>query len=364
MTRIFKNEYTQFLQQFDLLENFMTFLLNVCNQPTGKADEQLVSKLMLELRADYLREMAMTNNGKSFGDNKDGPTTLDLFSSEDGTQFYAMRSESAGDIFHFKTQLQFGANEGKVFSGNLYEDDPARNQNGIFMLPSSKLEAPYEATMKILKAASVIITDDALKIDSFMKILKVKISQDTDRWKNCAETRFIFLSAESFKKLQSVARSSLDKNTDLNDRGYFLGQIFKNIGSHIWDKVDKTLYKNKYAAIGADNSFEDVSTIWAMQILAELIEQKFSEDESGIQQIAIMEIFEQIRSDKSNGQAEPKENEASTDNELIELSKKNSEKFMEEVQAQKSLPNFESILTQTEKLVSDISENFYFCDEP
>jgi hypothetical protein len=85
MTRLFKNEYTQFLQQYDLMDNFMTFLLNICNQPTGKADEQLVSKLMLELRADYLREMVMTSSRKEFGEKKDCAMTLNLFSSEDGS---------------------------------------------------------------------------------------------------------------------------------------------------------------------------------------------------------------------------------------------------------------------------------------
>jgi hypothetical protein len=134
-----------------------------------------------------------------------------------------MRSESASDIFHFKTKLQFGASEGKSFSGDLCEEDPANNHNGIFFVPSSKMETQYVDTLKVLKAANIIITDDELKIDEFMKTLKVKISKDVERWRNCAETRFVILSAEDFKKLHLIARSSVEKNTDLLDRGYFLG---------------------------------------------------------------------------------------------------------------------------------------------
>ena len=72
------------------------------------------------------------------------------------------------------------------------------------------------------------------------------------------------------------------KNTDMFDRAYFLGMALKNISSDIWDKIDKETYRSKFANIGAEVSFEEVSTVWGMQILAELIEQKFFEDESGM----------------------------------------------------------------------------------
>ena len=185
MMRIFKSEYTQFLQQFDLMSNFFTFLLNVANQSSGKADEQLVSSLLLELRADYLREMVMTSKTKGFGNDKDTSAAIEIFSSEDGAQFYAMRSESASNMFWFKTSLQFGANEGKLFSGPLVDSDPANNHDAIFIVPSGKLQEPSEQTLQILKAAKVIITDATLNIDEFMKTLKSKIKSNVDRWRNC-----------------------------------------------------------------------------------------------------------------------------------------------------------------------------------
>ena len=66
------------------------------------------------------------------------------------------------------------------------------------------------------------------------------------------------------------------RNTELTDRGYFLGMILKHISAEIWEKVDKQVYKNKYANIGAENSYEEVTTVWSTQILAEQIEQKYS----------------------------------------------------------------------------------------
>ena len=62
------------------------------------------------------------------------------------------------------------------------------------------------------------------------------------------------------------------KNTDLTDRGYFLGMVLKHIGQDIWDKVSKDDYIKKYCNIGIECSFEDVTTVWGTQILAEQIE--------------------------------------------------------------------------------------------
>ena len=72
------------------------------------------------------------------------------------------------------------------------------------------------------------------------------------------------------------------KNTDLGDRGFFLGSALKHIDEAIWAKIDKYQYMRSFAKIGAEVSFEDVTTVWSAQILAEQIEQKFSEDESAI----------------------------------------------------------------------------------
>lgn len=129
--------------------------------------------------------MVMTTKTKSFGNDKDTSAAIEIFSSEDGAQFYAMRSERASNMFWFKTSLQFGANEGKLFSGALVDSDPANNHDAIFIVPSAKLQEPSEQTLQILKAAKVIITDAALNIDEFMKTLKSKIKSNVDRWRNC-----------------------------------------------------------------------------------------------------------------------------------------------------------------------------------
>ena len=48
-------------------------------------DEQLVSPLMLELRADYLREAVMTSHKLTFGeDNTETSRAANVFSSDDG----------------------------------------------------------------------------------------------------------------------------------------------------------------------------------------------------------------------------------------------------------------------------------------
>lgn len=52
--------------------------------------------------------------------------------------------------------------------------------------------------------------------------------------------------------------------------------VLKHIDQSIWDKVEKQEYKRKFAEIGADISYEEVSTVWGTQILAELIEAKYS----------------------------------------------------------------------------------------
>ena len=40
--------------------------------------------------------------------------------------------------------------------------------------------------MQIIKAASIVITDNDLKVDRFLKILKKKMLQDLDRWRACS----------------------------------------------------------------------------------------------------------------------------------------------------------------------------------
>lgn len=84
MTRVLKSEYIEFLSQFDLLTNFLKFLLGVANQLSASPEEVLVSSLQLELKADYLREAVMSSNKMSFGaSEKFGGGNI--ISSDDGS---------------------------------------------------------------------------------------------------------------------------------------------------------------------------------------------------------------------------------------------------------------------------------------
>jgi len=58
-------------------------------------------------------------------------------------------------------------------------------------------------------------------------------------------------------------------NTNIMDRGYFLGSVLKHIDDSIWEKVDKDLFMRKFSSIGIDCTFEEVSSVWGPQILAE-----------------------------------------------------------------------------------------------
>lgn len=72
MTFTLKSEYIQFLQQFDLLDQFIKFLLDVGTQMSASPEEPLVSSLLLELRADYLRELTTTDAHRTFGEKVSG----------------------------------------------------------------------------------------------------------------------------------------------------------------------------------------------------------------------------------------------------------------------------------------------------
>ena len=140
MTRSLKGEYITFLQQFGPMENFFKFLLNVATEMSASPDEHLVSSLLLELKADYIREASITSKVKGVGRELAGGGTI--FSSEHGNQVYIMRAPEPDSIFYFKTFLQFGNAANSFFEGPLLESDPVNNQNGIFLLQSSKLVEP------------------------------------------------------------------------------------------------------------------------------------------------------------------------------------------------------------------------------
>lgn len=70
MTRVLKNEYLEFLQTYDLLSKFFKVLLGVANQISASPDEFLVSSLLLEIKADYLRETVMSAKNLSAGEKE------------------------------------------------------------------------------------------------------------------------------------------------------------------------------------------------------------------------------------------------------------------------------------------------------
>ena len=67
MTRVLKDDFVSHLQILDLMSSLLKFLLGAAAQQSTKADDFLVSTLMLEMRADYLREAVMSEKKLTFG---------------------------------------------------------------------------------------------------------------------------------------------------------------------------------------------------------------------------------------------------------------------------------------------------------
>jgi len=82
MIQTLKSDFIEHLRAFDLLHSFFKFLFGIANQLSASPEELLVSTLLLELRADYLREMAMTSAEKCFSEEKAGGASI--MSSDDG----------------------------------------------------------------------------------------------------------------------------------------------------------------------------------------------------------------------------------------------------------------------------------------
>lgn len=92
MTNTLGNEYIDFLGQIGLLQNFLEFLLEANKVFSAAPDEPLTSPLLLELRADLIREKVNDKLQYTFGEEK--TNTAKVFTSEDGSQLYVMRSEA------------------------------------------------------------------------------------------------------------------------------------------------------------------------------------------------------------------------------------------------------------------------------
>ena len=84
MTRTLKGEYTSFLQNKGLMTNFLKLILNESDQQSQRPDELLVSSMMLELRADYLREAVLLSDKLTFEDASAGNKVF-VFTSQDAT---------------------------------------------------------------------------------------------------------------------------------------------------------------------------------------------------------------------------------------------------------------------------------------
>ena len=85
MTQALKGLYIDFLQVNDLMPAFLAFLLEIADQQSVSPDELLVSPLLLELRADYLREAVMTSHKLTFGDENVKTVSANIFTSENGS---------------------------------------------------------------------------------------------------------------------------------------------------------------------------------------------------------------------------------------------------------------------------------------
>lgn len=110
-----------------MLAEFFKLLMNTATDLSAAPDEHLVSSLLLELKADYIREAVITSDKKCIGKPKaDGGN---LFSSADGSQIFVMRSGKEGpeDTYHFKAKMQFGPDSGSRFEGAICDSNPESN---------------------------------------------------------------------------------------------------------------------------------------------------------------------------------------------------------------------------------------------
>ena len=103
-----------------MLAEFFKLLMNTATDLSAAPDEHLVSSLLLELKADYIREAVITSDKKCIGN---------LFSSADGSQIFVMRSGKEGpeDTYHFKAKMQFGPDSGSRFEGAICDSNPESN---------------------------------------------------------------------------------------------------------------------------------------------------------------------------------------------------------------------------------------------
>lgn len=86
-----------------MLAEFFKLLLNTATDLSAAPDEHLVSSLLLELKADYIREAVITSDKKCIGKQVEGGGTV--LSSDDGSQIYVIRSgiETPENIYYFKS---------------------------------------------------------------------------------------------------------------------------------------------------------------------------------------------------------------------------------------------------------------------
>ena len=205
-----------------------------------------------------------------------------------------------------------------------------------------------------------MITGKSVKFDDMMKALKREIRKDQNKWKACAETRFMTLAGDDdFSKLQAILDpGSTFKNTDKETRSFLLAQVIKHLDPQIWEKVDKSTFKRKFADYDASKSFTDLRDDFLPQTLAQQIEQKFGEEESFMIQIGMSETLEKIRQGQTVDVEEEKKAEEEKKEEVEEL---NSSRFMQEFEnsQQIAIPDYHTLLTDTYALRNEVSESFY-----
>ena len=97
--RALKSEFIENLKTFGALSKFVTFLFKVGGSLSASPDEALVSTLLLELRADYLRDVVMTSREKALSDEKG--SGAQILTSDDGNQLYIYRAKEPTEMFYF-----------------------------------------------------------------------------------------------------------------------------------------------------------------------------------------------------------------------------------------------------------------------
>ena len=145
-----------------------------------------------------------------------------------------------------------------------------------------------------------------------------------------------------------------------------------HLSAEIWEKISKGAFRKKYADFDREKNFEDLTTSWAPYVLSQLIQQKFSQDQSFMVQLYMTEILDRIRSGRVHTPAPTEEElkgaEAPESSEAAATAVDEGDAAEADAPAKKGARavadqelqfcDFTALLTRTEKLQQQVRSDF------